>query len=133
MIVLFQRAGSDHRLRPRYHTSAKRIVPVVAKWVRSYGTGAIAVAAVTETGIVVDNTAPEISAAFGYGSRSGLGSGTVIADSCSGPFTSTTEDRLIEENEVSPIGGSTQVIPACRPPVMYPHMLGDHNKAQVSP
>ncbi|WP_367319405.1 glucose-1-phosphate thymidylyltransferase [Streptomyces sp. HUAS ZL42] len=64
--------GAGTRLRPITHTSAKQLVPVANKPVLFYGLEAIAAAGVTETGIVVGDTAPEIRAAVGDGSRFGL-------------------------------------------------------------
>jgi glucose-1-phosphate thymidylyltransferase len=64
--------GAGTRLRPITHTSAKQLVPVANKPVLFYGLEAIAAAGVTETGIVVGDTEPEIRAAVGDGSRFGL-------------------------------------------------------------
>ncbi|MGI5193020.1 glucose-1-phosphate thymidylyltransferase [Streptomyces sp. CA-288835] len=64
--------GAGTRLRPITHTSAKQLVPVANKPVLFYGLEAIAAAGVTETGIVVGDTEPEIRRAVGDGSRFGL-------------------------------------------------------------
>ncbi len=64
--------GAGTRLRPITHTSAKQLVPVANKPVLFYGLEAIAAAGVTETGIVVGDTGPEIRQAVGDGSRFGL-------------------------------------------------------------
>jgi glucose-1-phosphate thymidylyltransferase len=64
--------GSGSRLRPITHTSAKQLVPVANKPVLFYGLEAIADAGITEVGIVVGDTAPEIREAVGDGSAFGL-------------------------------------------------------------
>jgi glucose-1-phosphate thymidylyltransferase len=64
--------GAGTRLRPITHTRAKQLVPVANKPVLFYGLEAISSAGVTEVGIVVGDTAPEIKAAVGDGSRWGL-------------------------------------------------------------
>ncbi|KUN23365.1 glucose-1-phosphate thymidylyltransferase [Streptomyces antibioticus] len=64
--------GAGTRLRPITHTSAKQLVPVANKPVLFYGLEAIAAAGVTEAGIIVGDTAPEIRRAVGDGSRFGL-------------------------------------------------------------
>jgi glucose-1-phosphate thymidylyltransferase len=64
--------GAGTRLRPITHTSAKQLVPVANKPVLFYGLEAIAEAGITEVGIVVGDTAPEIRAAVGDGSAFGL-------------------------------------------------------------
>jgi glucose-1-phosphate thymidylyltransferase len=64
--------GSGTRLRPITHTSAKQLVPVANKPVLFYGLEAIRDAGVTETGIVVGDTAPAIQSAVGDGTAFGL-------------------------------------------------------------
>ena len=64
--------GAGTRLRPITHTSVKQLVPVANKPVLFYALEAIAAAGLTETGIVVGDTAREIRAAVGDGSRFGL-------------------------------------------------------------
>ncbi|WDV55956.1 glucose-1-phosphate thymidylyltransferase [Streptomyces coeruleorubidus] len=64
--------GAGTRLRPITHTSAKQLVPVANKPVLFYGLEAIAAAGIRQTGIIVGDTAPEIRAAVGDGSRFGL-------------------------------------------------------------
>ena len=64
--------GAGTRLRPITHTSAKQLVPVANKPVLFYGLEAIRDAGVTEVGIIVGDTAPEIEAAVGDGSDLGL-------------------------------------------------------------
>jgi glucose-1-phosphate thymidylyltransferase len=72
MKALVLSGGSGTRLRPITHTSAKQLVPVANKPVLFYGLEAIADAGITEVGIVVGDTAPQIEAAVGDGSRFGL-------------------------------------------------------------
>ena len=64
--------GRGTRLRPLTYTSAKQLVPVANKPVLFYGLEAMADAGITEVGIVVGETAAEIRAAVGDGSRWGL-------------------------------------------------------------
>ncbi|GAB3669838.1 glucose-1-phosphate thymidylyltransferase [Actinocorallia lasiicapitis] len=72
MKALVLAGGAGSRLRPITHTSAKQLVPVANKPVLFYGLEAIAAAGVREVGIVVGDTAAEIEAAVGDGSRFGL-------------------------------------------------------------
>ena len=64
--------GAGTRLRPITHTSAKQLVPVANKPILFYGLEAMADAGIVEVGIVVGDTAAEIGAAVGDGSRFGL-------------------------------------------------------------
>jgi glucose-1-phosphate thymidylyltransferase len=64
--------GAGTRLRPITHTSAKQLVPVANKPVLFYGLEAIKDAGITDVGIVVGDTAPEIQAAVGDGSAFGI-------------------------------------------------------------
>jgi glucose-1-phosphate thymidylyltransferase len=64
--------GAGTRLRPITHTSAKQLVPVANKPVLFYGLEAFRDAGIVDVGIVVGDTAPEIEAAVGDGSRFGL-------------------------------------------------------------
>ena len=64
--------GKGTRLRPLTYTSAKQLVPVANKPVLFYGIEAMAEAGIREVGIVVGDTAAEIQAAVGDGSRWGL-------------------------------------------------------------
>ena len=72
MKALVLSGGSGTRLRPITHTSAKQLVPVANKPVLFYGLEAIAGAGITDVGIVVGDTAPEIEAAVGDGSAFGI-------------------------------------------------------------
>ena len=63
--------GSGTRLRPITHTSAKQLVPVANKPILFYGLEAIVEAGIREIGIIVGDTAAEVKAAVGDGSRFG--------------------------------------------------------------
>jgi len=64
--------GAGTRLRPITHTSAKQLVPVANKPILFYGIEHMAEAGITEIGIIVGETAAEIRAAVGDGSKWGI-------------------------------------------------------------
>jgi glucose-1-phosphate thymidylyltransferase len=72
MKALVLAGGSGSRLRPITHTSAKQLLPVANKPVLFYVLEAIRDAGITETGIIVGDTAPAIQAAVGDGAAFGL-------------------------------------------------------------
>ncbi|WP_329228794.1 glucose-1-phosphate thymidylyltransferase [Streptomyces sp. NBC_00111] len=72
MKALVLSGGAGTRLRPITHTSAKQLVPVANKPVLFYGLEAIAEAGITDVGIIVGDTAPEIREAVGDGSALGI-------------------------------------------------------------
>lgn len=72
MKALVLSGGAGTRLRPITHTSAKQLVPVANKPVLFYGLEAIRDAGVTDVGIVVGDTAPEVMAAVGDGAALGI-------------------------------------------------------------
>src|SRR4249920_1960935 len=72
MKALILAGGAGTRLRPITHTSAKQLVPVANKPILFYGLEAMAEAGIKEVGVIVGDTAPEIMAAVGDGSRWGL-------------------------------------------------------------
>ncbi len=72
MKALVLAGGSGTRLRPITHTSAKQLVPVGNKPVIDFGLEAIAAAGITDVGIIVGHTGPEIEAYVGDGSRYGI-------------------------------------------------------------
>ena len=63
--------GAGTRLRPITHTSAKQLVPIANKPILFYGIEDMVAAGIDEIGIVVGDTADEIVAAVGDGSRFG--------------------------------------------------------------
>ncbi len=63
--------GAGTRLRPITHTSAKQLVPVANKPILFYGIEDMVEAGIKEIGIIVGDTADEIMAAVGDGSRWG--------------------------------------------------------------
>jgi glucose-1-phosphate thymidylyltransferase len=64
--------GSGTRLRPITHTSAKQLVPIANKPILFYGIEDMALAGITEIGIVIGDTGDEIREAVGDGSRWGV-------------------------------------------------------------
>ena len=64
--------GSGTRLRPITHTGAKQLVPVANTPILFYALQHLADAGIAEVGIIVGDTAEEIQAAVGDGSRWGL-------------------------------------------------------------
>jgi glucose-1-phosphate thymidylyltransferase len=72
MKALVLAGGAGTRLRPITYTSAKQLVPVANKPVLFYGLEAIADAGVTDVGLIVGETAPEVMAAVGDGSAFGI-------------------------------------------------------------
>lgn len=72
MKALVLSGGSGTRLRPITHTSAKQLVPVGNKPVLDFGLEAIAAAGITDVGIIVGRTGPEIRAHIGDGSKYGI-------------------------------------------------------------
>lgn len=64
--------GRGTRLRPITHTSAKQLVPVANKPILFYGLDHLVAAGITDIGIVVGETAAEVEAAVGDGSRWGI-------------------------------------------------------------
>ena len=63
--------GKGTRLRPITHTSAKQLVPIANKPILFYAVEAIVAAGITEIGIITGDTAAEVEAAVGDGSRFG--------------------------------------------------------------
>ena len=72
MRALVLAGGAGTRLRPITHTSAKQLVPVANKPLLFYGLEAIRDAGITDVGLVVGDTEPEIRAAVGDGAALGI-------------------------------------------------------------
>lgn len=72
MKALILSGGSGTRLRPITHTSSKQLVPVANKPILFYAIGHMAAAGVTDVGMIVGDTEPEIRAAVGDGSAFGV-------------------------------------------------------------
>lgn len=64
--------GSGTRLRPITSTSAKQLVPIANKPILFYGLESLAESGIREVGIVVGDTADEVTAAVGDGKRWGI-------------------------------------------------------------
>ena len=63
--------GAGTRLRPITHTSAKSLVPIANKPIIFYGIEDMVAAGIKQIGITVGDTADDIEAAVGDGSRWG--------------------------------------------------------------
>ena len=72
MKALILAGGKGTRLRPITFSMAKQLVPVANKPVVEYGIESIAKAGVTDFGIIVGDTADEVMASLGDGSRWGI-------------------------------------------------------------
>lgn len=72
MKALVLSGGTGSRLRPITYTCAKQLVPLANKPVLFYGLEAIAAAGITDVGIIVGDTANDIMAAVGDGSKLGI-------------------------------------------------------------
>ena len=72
MKALVLAGGTGSRLRPITYTCSKQLVPLANKPVLFYGLEAIAAAGITEVGIIVGDTGPDIRNAVGDGSQLGI-------------------------------------------------------------
>ncbi len=72
MKSLILAGGKGTRLRPITFTRAKQLVPVANKPILFYAVEAIRDAGITEVGVIVGDTADEVRAALGDGSRWGV-------------------------------------------------------------
>ncbi len=108
--------GKGTRLRPLTYTSAKQLVPVANKPVLFYAIEDLVDAGITDIGIVVGPTAPEIRQAVGTGERwgarvtyidqpdpLGLAHAVMVAEDFLGkePFVMYLGDNMLE-NRISP-------------------------------
>lgn len=72
MRALVLAGGEGSRLRPLTHTQAKQLIPVAGQPILFHALHAIRDAGITEVGIVIGHTGPEVRAAVGDGARWGL-------------------------------------------------------------
>ena len=69
MRALVLAGGEGSRLRPLTHTQAKQLIPVAGQPILFHALDAIREAGITEVGIVIGHTGPEVRVAVGDGSR----------------------------------------------------------------
>jgi glucose-1-phosphate thymidylyltransferase len=72
MRALVLAGGEGSRLRPLTHTQAKQLIPIAGQPILFHALDAIRDAGITEVGIVIGHTGPEVRLAVGDGSRWGL-------------------------------------------------------------
>jgi glucose-1-phosphate thymidylyltransferase len=69
MRALVLAGGEGSRLRPLTHTQAKQLIPVAGQPILFHALDAIRDAGITDVGIVIGHTGPEVRAAVGDGAR----------------------------------------------------------------
>ena len=69
MRALVLAGGEGSRLRPLTHTQAKQLIPVAGQPILFHALDAIRDAGITEVGLVIGHTGPEVRAAVGDGAR----------------------------------------------------------------
>jgi glucose-1-phosphate thymidylyltransferase len=72
MRALVLAGGEGSRLRPLTHTQAKQLIPIAGQPILFHALDAIGAAGITEVGIVLGHTGPEVRAAVGDGGPWGL-------------------------------------------------------------
>lgn len=106
MKALVLAGGTGSRLRPITYTCSKQLVPLANKPVLFYGLEAIAAAGITEVGIIVGDTGPDIRKAVGDGSAFGF-SATYIEQDAPGGLAQTVliaREFLAEDDFVMYLG-----------------------------
>ncbi len=95
MKALVLAGGAGTRLRPFSHSTPKQLVPVAGKPVLFHALEALALAGVTEAGVIVGGSGEQIRAAVSDGSRFGMritylpqDAPSGLAHACSSPVTS---------------------------------------------
>ncbi|MDP7125841.1 MAG: glucose-1-phosphate thymidylyltransferase [Acidimicrobiales bacterium] len=115
--------GSGRRLRPLTHTSAKQLVPIANKPILHYVVEDLVGVGVTDLGIVVGETAAEIRASVGDGSRWGatvtyieqsapLGLAHAVVEAGGflrdGPFVMYLGDNMFEDSLEAVVDGFSE-------------------------
>jgi glucose-1-phosphate thymidylyltransferase len=147
MKALILAGGAGTRLRPITHTRAKQLVPVANTPILFYGIQSIVEAGITDLGVIVGDTRPELEAALGDGSRFGATITYIPQDEPLGlahcvliareflagdDFVMYLGDNLLEQDLAAFVAAFTEARQADRPPsaqillkkVPDPHRFG---------